>query len=176
MYMLYKLDKPLGSTKSSFINIFSASTPQNVHFAHCVPIVKLRTTSLTFQFYRSLKWANFTMGFMSKFNILPSWVKKICLYTYVNDYFIRGLPRLDTSGEHELFVTKQGKNGQSSLGQKEYRLFINSDKGPLFEKKINGTKWSPFIHSFPPNQPTTPSKIRYSAEMYMELNVALHFS
>ena len=40
---------------------------------------------------------------------------------------------LDASGE--LFVTKQGKNGQSSLGQTDYRLFINSDKGPLFEKK-----------------------------------------
>ena len=38
--------------------------------------------------------------------------------TYINDYmyvFIRGLPRLDASGEHKLFVTKQGKNGQSSL-------------------------------------------------------------
>ena len=49
--------------------------------------------------------------------------------------FIRSLPRLDASGEHELFVTKQGNNGQSSLGQTDYRLFINSDKGPLFEKK-----------------------------------------
>ena len=29
---------------------------------------------------------------------------------------LRGLPSLDASGEHELFVTKQGKNGQSSLG------------------------------------------------------------
>ena len=54
------------------------------------------------------------------------------LYIYV---FIRGSPRLDASGEHKLFVTKQGKNGQSSLGQTDYRLFINSDKGPLFEKK-----------------------------------------
>ena len=66
--------------------------------------------------------------------------QKICLYTYINDYtciyvFIRGSPRLDASGEHKLFVTKQGKNGQSSLGQTDYRLFINSDKGPLFEKK-----------------------------------------
>ena len=43
--------------------------------------------------------------------------------------------QLDASGEHKLFVTKQGKNGQSSLGQTDYRLFINSDKGPLFEKK-----------------------------------------
>ena len=66
--------------------------------------------------------------------------------------FIRGLPRLDASGEHELFVTKQGKNGQSSLGQTDYRLFINSDKGPLFEKdNNNGTKWPSFIHSFPPD-------------------------
>ena len=65
--------------------------------------------------------------------------------------FIRGLPRLDASGEHELFVTKQGKNGQSSLGQTDYRLFINSDKGPLFEINNNGTKWPSFIHSFPPN-------------------------
>ena len=63
-----------------------ASTPQNVDFAHYVPILKLRTTSLTFQLYRSLQWANFTMGFMSKFNILLSLVKKICLYTYINDY------------------------------------------------------------------------------------------
>ena len=82
------------------------------------------------------------MGFMSKFNILLSLVKKICLYTYINDcvyiyiyVFIRGSPRLDASGEHKLLVTKQGKNGQSSLGQTDYRLFINSDKGPLFEKK-----------------------------------------
>ena len=102
--------------------------------------------------------------------------QKICLYTYINDdVFIRGLPSLDTSGEHKLFVTKQGKNGQSSLGQTDYRLFINSDKGPLFEKKINGTKWSSFTHSFPHHHPTTPSKIRYSTEMYIELNVALHF-
>ena len=67
--------------------------------------------------------------------------------------FIRGSPRMDASGEHKLFdfVTKQGKNGQSSLGQTDYRLFINSDKGPLFEKKNNCTKWTSFIHSFPPN-------------------------
>ena len=70
------------------------------------------------------------------------------LYIYV---FIRGSPRLDASGEHKLFVSKQGENGQSSLGQTDYRLFINSDKGPLFEKKNNGTKWTSFIHSFPPN-------------------------
>ena len=57
---------------------------------------------------------------------------------------------LEASGEPKLFVTKQEKNGQSSLGQTDYRLFINSDKGPLFEKK-NGTKWTSFIHSFPPN-------------------------
>ena len=71
--------------------------------------------------------------------------------------FIRGSPRLDASGEHKLFVTKQGKNGQSSLGQTDYRLFINSDKGPLFEKKVvalNG------LHLFIHSHPTTPSKIR----------------
>ena len=109
------------------------------------------------------------MGFMSKFNILLSLVKKICLYTYINDYiyvFIRGSPRLDASGEHKLLVTKQGKNGQSSLGQTDYRLFINSDKGPLFEKKeimaLNG------LHLFIHSHPTTPSKIRDSTEMYIE--------
>ena len=36
--MLYKLDKPTGSTKSSFINILSASTLQNVDFAHYLPM------------------------------------------------------------------------------------------------------------------------------------------
>ena len=70
--------------------------------------------------------------------------------------FIRGSPRLDASGEHKLFVTKQRKNGQSSLGQTDYRLFINSDKGPLFEKKeimaLNG------LHLFIHSHPTTPSK------------------
>ena len=85
--------------------------------------------------------------------------------------FIRGSPRLEASGELKLFVTKQGKNGQSSLGQTDYRLFINSDKGPLFFKKImalNGLHL--FIHSPPPPPPpTTPSKIRYSTEMYIEL-------
>ena len=92
--------------------------------------------------------------------------QKICLYTctYINDYiyvFIRGLPRLDASGEHKLFVTKQGKNGQS-----DYRLFINSDKGPLFEKKIMALNG---LHLFIHSHPTTPSKIRYSTEIYMEL-------
>ena len=86
---------------------------------------------------------------------------------YIQYVFIRGSPRLDASGEHKLFVTKQGKNGQSSLGQTDYRLFINSDKGPLFEKKeimaLNG------LHLFIHSHPTTPSKIRYSTEMYIEL-------
>ena len=88
MYMLYKFDKHLGSTRSSFINILSASTPQNVDFAHCVPILKLRTTSLTFQLYRSLQWANFTMEFMSKFNILLSWVKKMFIYIHKQLYIL----------------------------------------------------------------------------------------
>ena len=77
--------------------------------------------------------------------------KRLCIYIYV---FIRGSPRLDASGEHKLLVTKQRKNGQSSLGQTDYRLFINSDKGPLFEKKeimaLNGLHL--FIHSHPTTQ------------------------
>ena len=72
--MQYKLDKPLGSTKSSFINILSASAPQNVDFAHYVPmeirhdIAHISVVPLKF----NLLWANFTMVFMSKFNILLS--------------------------------------------------------------------------------------------------------
>ena len=72
--------------------------------------------------------------------------------------FIRGLPRLDASGEHELFVTKQGKNGQSSLGRTDYRLFINSDKGPLYEKKIMALNG---LHLFIHSHPTTPSLQKY---------------
>ena len=88
--------------------------------------------------------------------------------------FIRGLPRLDASGEHKPFVTKQGKNGQSSLGQTDLRLFINSDKGPLFEKNNNnGTKWTTFIHSFPPNH-ALKNTLQYW-NVHRAYNLALHF-
>ena len=39
--------------------------------------------------------------------------------------FLRGLPSLDASGEHELFCNKTRKNGQSSLGQTDYRINMN---------------------------------------------------
>ena len=52
--------------------------------------------------------------------------QKICLCTYINGVvFIRGLPSLGASGKHELFVTKQGKNGQSSLAQTACRINMN---------------------------------------------------
>ena len=37
----------------------------------------------------------------------------------------RFLRSLDASGEHELFVTKREKNGQSSLGQTDYSINMN---------------------------------------------------
>ena len=87
---------------------------------------------------------------------------------------------MDASGEHKLFVTKQGKTGSQAWVRQtieyEYEyalsLFINSDKGPLFEKKLMALNG---LHLFIHSHPTTPSKIRYSTEMYLELTVALHF-
>ena len=65
--------------------------------------------------------------------------------------FLRGLPGLNASGEHELIVIKQGKNGQVSLGQTDYAFVIVH------------------IYSFIPTQPR-PQRYVYCTKIYMELN------
>ena len=82
MYMLYKLDKLPGSTKSSFINILSASTPQNVDCAHSEITHDIAHISVV-----PLKFAmgQFYNGIHEQIQHFAELSQKICLYTYIND-------------------------------------------------------------------------------------------
>ena len=120
MYMLYKLDKHLGSTKSSFINMLSASTPQNVDFAHICAHSEISIVPLKFALGQFCNGIHEQIQHFAELN-----QENMFIYIHKRLSVYKRFAKFGYQWRTRTFCNKTRKNGQSSLGQTDYRINMN---------------------------------------------------